>query len=69
MKSLIDHDGQTVEAMLTPLIAQHGITTVLEHLQALIPRSRWTDYQRLWNIAGSIDKRLTKQQTSLSIER
>jgi hypothetical protein len=63
MKSLVDHDGQKIEAMLTPLIAEHGLPTVQEHLQALIPRSRWADYQRLWNIAGNIGKRLTKQQT------
>jgi hypothetical protein len=62
VKPETDDDGAAVEAMLTPLIREHGLATVREHLEALIPRSKWQDFQRVWNIAGNIDKRLTRQR-------
>lgn len=59
-KSLVDKDGATVEAMLTPLISQYGIDRVLSDLDVLFGSASWENFQRVGNIARLIARRMEK---------
>lgn len=54
----IDTDGAKIEAMLVPLIEEHGATIVREHLSTLFKGSKWSDYQRVLNFINNIERRL-----------
>lgn len=51
-----------IEQTLEGLIQAHGIDRVLDDLKCLLPRSNWSDWQRLANIAVNINRRLERQQ-------
>jgi hypothetical protein len=57
-----DTAGMEVEKMLVPLIIEHGLARVLADLEALIPKAKWQDWQRVANIATNIDRRLRREQ-------
>jgi hypothetical protein len=60
MNGTTDTDGAKIEAMLTPLIKEHGYDLVRDHLQRLIGSARWPDYQRVDSIAKNIARRLER---------
>ena len=52
----------TVEALLEPLIVEHGIERVQADLAKLIGSARWSDYQSVSNIARNVHNRLERRK-------
>jgi hypothetical protein len=50
-----------IEQTLEGLVRVYGLARVQEDLKRLLPRARWTDWQRLSNIAVNINSRLERQ--------
>jgi 3-methyladenine DNA glycosylase AlkD len=53
---IIDTDIAKAEAILEPLIREHGYETVRAHLDTLI--GHWSTWQRLDSLAKSINRRI-----------
>lgn len=54
----IDNDSARIEAMLEPLIREHGIELVRQHLEKLIGSGNWSDWQRVDAIAQNVARRI-----------
>jgi hypothetical protein len=59
---MIDVAGQEIEPMLLALVLKHGEAQVKKDLGRLFHRSRWDDYQRVFNLVGRIARRLEQEK-------
>lgn len=62
MRSEHDTDGQQVEAMLRPLIVEHGIETVQAHLATLYGKARHSDYMRVAALARNVSNQIQRKE-------
>jgi len=60
-----DSDGAEVERILEQLITQYGLNQVKADLAKLWPRSRWEDYQRSYNIAEDVARRIERTEKQI----
>lgn len=62
--STFARDTTNAETLLENLIERYGYEKVCDDLAALIPRSQWSTYQRVANLARSVHLRMTLQKAA-----
>ena len=59
-KGLIATGAAKVEALLLPLIKQHGLARVMSDLEKLVGSASWSDWQQVANIARNVARRIER---------